>query len=679
MTVKLKTLAISVISFLLITISTFTVFNVIVFKYINKIEIQSLNNDFEVVKSLLNREEIAMNKTALDWAHWDDTYNFVLGNNKEVFIESNLQETTLKQLNLNFMFFTDTEGNILYSLTGNLENETKDLLIENLFNRNKKLNPIISYRNNAEVHCGVFGINGKFFIVSAAPITTSDEKAKSNGRFIIGRAIDESLINYVNSIIGAQFELKEITNSNESNYIIRKDNSYITLYNSIQDVHGDMSIGSSISMKRDAYKLGEFYLELMILIFSIALFLIFFTHIIIFNKYILKRLRKLNEFIDDVAITKELKARIEMDGKDEIKNIANATNRMLFELEDAYKSISNLSYSDKLTGLKNRAYIEDQFEKLNKQESIDYSIIMGDVNGLKLVNDTFGHKEGDRLICIIANILKDVSSKEDIIARWGGDEFIVLIIDEDYSYLSNLVQDVKSECIKVTDFGFKISIALGIAEKSEGSDCEAVMSLAEERMYRSKLTEVKSSRNGTIVSLERTLYEKHSETEEHTQRIKQLSAKLGKKINLSQDKLNELELLSLLHDIGKIGIPEHILMKPGKLTDEEWEIMKRHTEIGYRIAKVTPELAHVANEILCHHERFDGTGYPQGLKGEEIPILSRIINVVDSFDVMTNKRIYKEAYNVDYAVKELERCSGTQFDPVMVNHFIELLKNDNIK
>jgi HD-GYP domain-containing protein (c-di-GMP phosphodiesterase class II) len=204
------------------------------------------------------------------------------------------------------------------------------------------------------------------------------------------------------------------------------------------------------------------------------------------------------------------------------------------------------------------------------------------------------------------------------------------------------------------------------------------MNLAEEKMYRSKLTEIKSSRNATIMSLEKTLYEKNNETEEHTQRVKKLSMKLGEKINLSQDELEELKLLSLLHDIGKIGIPDNILMKPGKLTAEEWEIMKRHTEIGYRIAKATPGLSHVANEIFCHHEKFDGTGYPQGLKGEEIPILSRIINIVDSFDVMTHKRVYKDASNKGHAIEELERCSGTQFDPDIVNEFINLLKEGSI-
>lgn len=396
--------------------------------------------------------------------------------------------------------------------------------------------------------------------------------------------------------------------------------------------------------------------------------------LVIFNKCILNRFKSINEFINKVSQNKDMSVRLNISGNDEIANVANSTNGMLSQLESAYKDILILSYFDKLTGLRNRTYVEQKFDELNLKSVANYCMIIGDINGMKLINDKFGHREGDRLICTIANVLKKVCSKDDIAARWSGDEFIVLIIDKEYSYSSSLMQNIKGECEKVMNFNFEISIAWGIAEKSHHLKLEEVMNLAEERMYRSKLVKIKSSRNAIIASLEKILYEKHSETEEHTQRVKELSVKLGRKLNLSQEQLEELELLSLLHDIGKIGIPDNVLMKPGKLTDEEWDIMKKHTEIGYRIAKATPGLSHVANEILCHHEKFDGTGYPQGLKEGEIPILSRIINIIDSFDVMTHKRIYKNANDMNYAIKELERCSETQFDPHMVREFIKLLK-----
>jgi diguanylate cyclase (GGDEF)-like protein/PAS domain S-box-containing protein len=357
-----------------------------------------------------------------------------------------------------------------------------------------------------------------------------------------------------------------------------------------------------------------------------------------------------------------------------ISTLSNITDRKKYEEEILY-----LSYSDKLTGLKNRAYLEKQFQDLDDNKSCVYAIIMGDLNGLKLANDSLGHVEGDRLLLIVSDILKQSCASDDIIARWGGDEFVILVKNKDSMYLGNLIYRIKEKCKRVSDFHFNISIALGYAEKNaENSSTEDVMSLAEKRMYRNKLMENKSARNSIISSLTRTLHEKHSETEEHTIRIKNLSLKLGKRLRLTQDKLDELELLALLHDIGKVGIPEHILMKPGKLTEEEWDIMKTHTEIGYRIAKSTPELAHIAEDILHHHEKYDGTGYPRGLRGNEIPILARIINITDSFDVMIHKRIYKDSFSVSYAINEIKECSGTQFDPEIVEEFLKLVKEDNI-
>ena len=355
-----------------------------------------------------------------------------------------------------------------------------------------------------------------------------------------------------------------------------------------------------------------------------------------------------------------------------VSTLSNITDRKNHEEEILF-----LNYSDKLTGLKNRVYMEKQFGSLDSDEKSRYFIIIGDINGLKMANDSIGHLEGDKLLCEVSNVIKGLCEADDVISRWGGDEFVILIRDKDNGYVSDLVNKIREAIGQISAFHFKISIALGYAEKDENSlGSESVMSLAEKRMYRNKLVENNSARNATIISLLRTLHEKHSETEEHTMRIKNLSLRLGKRLDLSQDKLDEIELLALLHDIGKIGIPEQILMKPSALTNEEWEIMKSHTDIGYRIAKSTPELSHIAYEILSHHEKYDGTGYPNGLKGAGIPILARIINIIDSFDVMTHKRIYNDAMSTDSALKELRVCSGSQFDPLIVDEFIRLLEED---
>jgi HD-GYP domain-containing protein (c-di-GMP phosphodiesterase class II) len=195
-------------------------------------------------------------------------------------------------------------------------------------------------------------------------------------------------------------------------------------------------------------------------------------------------------------------------------------------------------------------------------------------------------------------------------------------------------------------------------------------------MYRNKLLESRSAKSSILRSLEQSLHEKHIETEEHTRRIANICVQIGRRMGLTQEELDEVVLLGLLHDIGKIGIPEAILLKPDKLTQDEWEIMKTHSEIGYRIALSTPELAHVAEKILSHHEHYDGSGYPRGLKNKEIPKLSRLLSIVDSYDVMTHTRLYKDAMNAESAVQEVQKCSGKQFDPEMVEQFLTILREN---
>ncbi|MEE8325328.1 MAG: HD domain-containing phosphohydrolase, partial [Candidatus Humimicrobiaceae bacterium] len=190
--------------------------------------------------------------------------------------------------------------------------------------------------------------------------------------------------------------------------------------------------------------------------------------------------------------------------------------------------------------------------------------------------------------------------------------------------------------------------------------------------------ERKSISSSIISSLERTLWEKSHETEEHANRLKHMALKLGNTTNLPESKLDELSLLSTLHDIGKIAIPENILIKKDKLTKKEWEIIKRHPEIGFNIASSSFQIKHMAEAILSHHERWDGAGYPQGLIGKDIPIISRILAIVDTYDVLTHARSYrKEIYKEEAAMEEIKRCSGTQFDPELVDKFIRII-NDEI-
>jgi diguanylate cyclase (GGDEF)-like protein len=313
-----------------------------------------------------------------------------------------------------------------------------------------------------------------------------------------------------------------------------------------------------------------------------------------------------------------------------------------------------------------------------KDRQLPLNFLICDLNGLKLVNDAFGYEEGDRLLKRLAKILKYCAREEDIIARWGEDEFFVLMPRSSEEDVREVRSKVKKICAKTRDQKIPLNVSIGISTReSLNQDLNDVIKEAENNMYKNKLLERKSIYNSILSSLERVLWEKNRETKEHAERLKRLILKLGIAINLPQNKLDELILLSALHDIGKVAIPDKILMKKDKLNSREWNIIKRHPEIGYKIAESTPQLAPIAEDILSHHEWWDGTGYPQGLKERSIPINACIGAIVDAYDVMITGRPYKEPISEKEAVEELKRCSGTQFHPVLVEKFIASLGSYN--
>ncbi len=331
-----------------------------------------------------------------------------------------------------------------------------------------------------------------------------------------------------------------------------------------------------------------------------------------------------------------------------------------------------LSYYDQLTGLHNRRFMEEELLHLDGQEMLPLSVIMGDLNGLKLTNDIFGHEAGDDLLKRAAAVLKAGSRKGDIVVRWAGDEFVVLLPRTDAETAIAVLQDIKQRCRLQQDTnGFQLSISLGCATKiSPEESIWLKLKEAEELMYGQKLLESRNYRRSIINTMQDTMYAKSSETEAHAIRTKQQSLEIGRALGLSAKQLDDLALLAVLHDIGKVGIKEDILQREGDLTEAEWAEIRRHPEIGYRIAQNTPELSVVSEHILSHHERWDGQGYPRGLQGKDIPLLARIIAVVDAFDVMVSGSAYQPAMSLEQAIAEIRQNAGTQFDPAVVEAFL---------
>ena len=300
---------------------------------------------------------------------------------------------------------------------------------------------------------------------------------------------------------------------------------------------------------------------------------------------------------------------------------------------------------DALTGLVNRQFFAREAERLNTPGQMPLSIILADINGLKLINDSFGFAEGDRVVIQTAEFLRGFFREGDVLARTGGDDFSILLPKTDFRKAMEILYNIQKACGKynaqISNASLHISLALGVGTKETiDDDWAEANKQAENYLNQQKLLEQRSSHSSILATIKATMMEKSHETEEHEERLARLARKVGDSMGLSEVDLNNMELLAELHDIGKVGISERVLNKPGKLNDEEWAEMKKHPEIGERIAMSNSNLAQIAYYILCHHERWDGTGYPQQLAGNEIPLLSRILSVVDAYDAMTQDRVY---------------------------------------
>ncbi|MBO8128371.1 MAG: PAS domain S-box protein [Peptococcaceae bacterium] len=343
------------------------------------------------------------------------------------------------------------------------------------------------------------------------------------------------------------------------------------------------------------------------------------------------------------------------------------------------EKLKYLSIRDKLTGLYNRNYFEEEMRRIKIDRHGPVSIIVCDLDGLKLANDTMGHDQGDKYLKVAAQIIKEVFRETDCVARIGGDEFAVLL-----PFTGKAAAEEACHRIRVAVSRFNESrpviplhLSIGTATGHEPSQSiNDIFKEADNNMYREKLLSRKSNRNALVRALTAALEQRDFNTQGHSQRLEKYCVAMGYRLGLSKNNLDDLRLLAQFHDIGKVGISDAILFKPGPLSLGEYEKMKMHCEIGHRIALSSPDLAPIADLILKHHEWWNGKGYPLGLSGEDIPLACRILAIADAYDAMTSDRPYRKALTRQEAVAELKRCAGTQFDPDLVNVFINLINKE---
>lgn len=361
---------------------------------------------------------------------------------------------------------------------------------------------------------------------------------------------------------------------------------------------------------------------------------------------------------------------------------------IVFDVTDrdkAMKEINHHAYHDFLTGLNNRRYFEESYSRINTEDYYPLGVLLADINGLKLINDNYGHVLGDFVIKEAVKLIKTHLPEVEVFARTGGDEFAILIsksVATDLESLSDYLEKVMELEIEHPQTGVKVylSVSFGHAiQDSVSMSLDSLTKIAESILQTRKVYNVKSSRSHMINAMMSTLFQKSERERNHSVRVANYCVSIAERLNMSKEQINRLNIAATLHDIGKIVIDEKILNKSDRLTSEEWLLMRVHPSKGARILEEIEEYKDIANIVEAHHERYDGLGYPFGLKGDKIPIEARIIAVADAFDAMTQFRTYRDAISFIEALEELKRGSGTQFDSKIVEVFLLVMANQHQK
>ena len=690
-------------------VALLAIYGLVMFVWVKNYELleqNAVHDNIQRTQHLWGKEQVTLVSAVGDWAPWDDLFDFARQPNSREFVEKNLQDASMANLQVDIAVVTDPVGKILFvkaiDQDAKREVPVPDQLQRHIMPGQKYLQGL---QGETPLN-GVLWLENQPVLLAAQRIFKSDHSGESPGILVFLRKVDEKLLKEMADIVQAPVFItagQSVLSQGEKHdqhLHANADERFIRAMLPVTDLYGNVAFAIVIDTARsftlEAQKQFKFFIGLMFfLIVAIVVISTAGLHLLV-----LRRLKQIDDYLKQVDILTGDVKKIEIAGNDELTQVATTVNHLLDKIavdrqqieqinrqlqeELAERTLAEqvLQFSnehDALTGLFNRRYFEAKLVSLRQTGAKGVGVICCDLDGLKLVNDTFGHAAGDVMLQRTAAMLREVLPEPTLIARVGGDEFVVLLTEVDESLLRQAygkLQAYKQAGMQESE-EFPLQISVGYRYRSQcepdSNELDQMLKEADDEMYRQKLSSTHSNRNVVVQTIMKMLEIRDYATEGHSQRMGDLAVALAEQIGLANNSKNDLRLLAQFHDLGKIGVPDQILLKPGPLTAEERKEMERHSEIGHRIAMVVPEFLPVADLILKHHEWWNGTGYPLGLQGDSIPVENRILSIVDAFDAMTNDRPYRAAMTQSAAIEELRRCRGSQFDPTLVDEFVALL------
>ena len=678
-------------------------------KNYEQLEQNLVRDNVKRTQFIWNKEAAALKSVVGDWAPWDDLYEFARNPEVQDFVKSNLPDSSMVNLKVDVVAVTDPGGNIIFAKAIDMDKKEEMAVPASLKQHIQPGKAFLDSLDGEKSVNGVFWMDHQPVLVAAQRIYKSDKSGISPGILFFLRNVDKSLLQEFSDIVQVPMQivtnqeylsLADMQHGHES--VISPDDA-IRSFIPIPDLSGNAYFALVIDTPRTLYYELQQQLKSFIALFVILSAILALLATLNLRHMVIRRLEKLDGFLRQADIVDGDPKQLAIEGNDELTQVAKSVNELLEriarsrleivalnaslreELDERKRTEIVLQYSsqhDTLTGLHNRTYLESFLLRMTETGAQGVGVICCDLDGLKLINDTLGHAAGDDMLKRAAGILRSCAPESAAVVRTGGDEFLIVLCGIAESELDSIGQRIEKMCGTGKTKGLILQLSLGWQYSEfcppNSEDLDNLIKAADDQMYRQKLSSSQSAHSAVVHTIMKMLEIRDFATEEHSQRLAKMTAGLSERIGLPGHRKNDLLLLAQFHDIGKIGVPDKILLKPGSFTLEERKEMERHPEIGHRIAMVIAELKPVANFILKHHEWWNGKGYPLGLQGEKIPMENRILAIVDAYDAMTTDRPYRKALTHANAVAELRKGQGTQFDPALVDEFLVMIETDSI-
>lgn len=722
---SMNKISVIITTFLFLFIINTLVFNsifnyVIISKYFSTIENESVISKTNQSIKIFEFQIKSIDSIVQDYAIWDEIYDKMQDKNiDKTWFDINYNKWLPEKLNVDLVIVANRNKEIVdeHGLIGNSDIILNDHRISKLFDEDK-------YSDNINFS-GFKEYNGEIYLLGICPIFKTTTEGTSQGVVILGKKISPSFLKTLQDQFGNNIFItydekvistENITNELDENSLLLKksennsvyefDNSKTIGSSPLVDIGGN-SIGQiNVIYSRDIFLSTQNLMQknnlLVMIISSILLLFLNFK----FKNIIVDPIKNLENQITNMEHNNSLRTNINVEGPNEIISLAKSFNHLIDSICEHKRENETLKLNsniDPLTNTYNHKYYFESINNLINEGHKQIAVLFCDIDKFKLTNDTYGHEAGDLLLIQIAEIMKKKIKEKGMVFRYGGEEFVIIIPDINIEQALDEAEKIRKSIARnqilqqYSDY-FPITISVGISSyPNYGFDAESLIKNADTAMYYSKqngrnqctiytnqlnsfFEDCKKITNRELIldsalSLAEAVDAKDHYTGKHSKMVSKYSILIAEKLNFTEKEKNKLRIGALLHDCGKIGIPDNIINKPDKLSDDEYTIIKNHTILGTNIIKHITNDEKIIHCVRSHHERWDGKGYPDGLSGNSIDIFARIVCIADVYHSMTSDRAYREALTQERVIEEFIKGKGTQFDPNLVDIVVKMINH----